>query len=542
MGPGELTPSELRSGELCSALPARATNAGRAPGATLLQVEDLSKAFGSTQALDNVSLTVLGGQVHGLVGENGSGKSTLVKILAGYHAPGPGGRIVVGDAVVTGGLAGVHSRQLGLRFVHQDLGIVPELSVTENLFVDRFAAERRLGLRWQREHAKAAALLASFGVEVDPRRPIGSLPAAERAMVAIVRAAEGLRTAPGSSERRGVLVLDEATASLPEAARRRLRAVVDEVVGLGHGVLFVSHLPDEVLAWADHVSVLRDGRVVADRPTAGMTEGDLIELIIGRRLQDRSELARQDVGRVGSALAVDNLRGREVMDFSFAVRAGEILGLTGLVGSGYDEVCQVLGGAMPARAGTLELEGRRWPLQAWSSRRAVEEGMGFVPQDRQRQASSPRLTVSENISLSLLGRHRGPLGLLRRRELRDEVTNLLSEYRVVPPDPELPLGSLSGGNQQKVVIAKAMAACPRVLVLLEPTQGVDVGARNDILAKLRDVARQGTPVVCGSTDASQLEEVCDRVLVLQRGKMAAELTGPEVNEDRIVEETYRSPA
>lgn len=509
----------------------------------LLQVDDLSKSFGNTQALDKVSLRVLGGRIHGLVGENGSGKSTLVKILAGYHAPDAGGRIVAGEVTILGGLAGVHSRQLGLRFVHQDLGIVPELTVTENLFVDRFAAESRFALRWQQEHANAATLLASFGVEVDPRRPIGSLPAAERAMVAIVRAAEGLRSAPDAPdarERRGVLVLDEATASLPEAARQKLRAVVDEVVGLGHGVLFVSHFPDEVLEWAEHVTVLRDGRVVADKPTSGMTEGDLIELIIGRRLQGRTEVPLSGAGETGSALAVGGLRGREVAELSFAMRAGEILGLTGLIGSGYDEVCQVLGGAVPARAGTLELGGRLWQLHGWTSRRAVQEGVGFVPQDRQRQASSPRLTVSENISLSILERHRGPLGLLRRGQLRAEVAGLLREYGVVPPNPELPLGTLSGGNQQKVVIAKAVAARPRVLVLLEPTQGVDVGARTDILAKIRDVARRGTPVVCGSTDASQLEEVCDRVLVLQRGKMVAELTGADVNEDRIVEETYRS--
>ena len=559
---------------------------GARSGAAVLELLEVSKAFGSTQALDRVSFQVMPGRVHGLVGQNGSGKSTVVKVLSGYHMPDPGSTVVVGGRVVTTALSGGRSRTLGLRFVHQDLGVIPELSVTENLYVDRFSTESQHLLRWRDEHARAAALLGAFGVDVDPRRRLGDLPAALQAMVVIVRAAGGLRTTAvartspsygspsvsahvagagtdgmGRSDGRpddggsagsaaqtsgvGVLVLDEATAFLPFAARAQLRAVVQEVVGLGHGVLFVSHFPEEVLDWADDVTVLRDGRVVADRPTAGMDEEQLVELIIGRKL----ELVSPTGGGSGHSgvedsqvLEVHGLRSKEIGELSFSVRRGEVLGITGLVGSGHDQACNVLGGAAHAEAGTLVLDGRRMSLSNMSPVLARRAGIAFVPHDRQRQGAAVSLTVAENISLAIMDRHRGHLDRIRHRQLRREVRQLLLEYGVQPPVPDADLRSLSGGNQQKVVIAKAMAQRPRVLALVEPTQGVDVGARADIIGKLRDVARSGTAVVCATTDASQLEQLCDRVLVLRRGVVGAELAGSTLIEDRIVEETYRSSA
>jgi ribose transport system ATP-binding protein len=556
--------------------------------AAVLELIEVSKAFGSTQALDRVSFQVVPGRVHGLVGQNGSGKSTVVKILSGYHTPDPGSIIVVRGRAVTRALSGGGSRALGLRFVHQDLGVIPELSVTENLYVDRFSTESQYVVRWRQEHARAAALLSSFGVDVDPSRRMGDLSAALQAMVVIVRAAEGLRTtamapkgtsdasrrtagadasgartdgvpcsndggfgdvgnsgSPAQTSGGGVLVLDEATASLPFAARTQLRAVVQEVVNKGHGVLFVSHFPEEVLDWADQVTVLRDGRVVADRPTAGMDEDELVELIIGRKLTVGSSTgggSGHDSAGDSQILEVTNLRTKEIRELSFSVRRGEVLGITGLVGSGHDQVCKVLGGVAHAETGTLVLDGRRMALPNMSPVLARRAGIAFVPQDRQRQGGAVSLTVAENISLAILDRHRGHLDRLRHRQLRREVRELLLEYGVQPPLPDADLRSLSGGNQQKVVIAKAMAQRPRVLALVEPTQGVDVGARADIIGKLQDVARSGTVVICATTDASQLEQLCDRVLVLRRGVVGAELSGSALTEDRIVEETYRGSA
>lgn len=507
----------------------------------LLAIEGLSKSFGSTQALDRVWLNVMPGRVHGLVGQNGSGKSTLVKVLSGYHAPDPGARIVIDGKEVTLDLGGGGSHALGMRFVHQDLGVVGELSVTENLLIDRFVGEPAAWLRWRALHADAAALLESFGVRVDPRRTMGELPAAVQAMVVIVRAAEGLRANRPEVGSRGVLVLDEATASLPVAARDQLQSVVRAVVALGHSVLFVSHFPDEVLEWADQVTVLRDGRVVADRATEDMSEASLVELIIGRPMEHYQESSAVSLSPGTSpSMVVTALGGHEVEDLSFEVRPGEVLGITGLVGSGFDEVTRILGGAGGARSGAMELDGRRWELTAFSPVTARKAGVSFVPHDRQRLGAAPALSVSENISLAILDGCTGVGGRLQHRRLRQEVRRLLEDYGVTPPNPNLPLGSLSGGNQQKVVIAKAMAGTPRVLVLDEPTQGVDVGARAEILKKLRDVARSGTAVLCATTDASQLEELCDRVIVLRRGRLTAELSGESINEDRIVEETYSS--
>jgi ribose transport system ATP-binding protein len=507
----------------------------------LLEVEGLSKSFGTTHALDRAWLRVMPGQVHGLVGQNGSGKSTLVKVLAGYHDPDPGARIVIDGKDATHALAGGGSQALGLRFVHQDLGLVGNLSVTENLFADRFVGEPKAWLRWRDEHAKASELLLSFGVRVDPRRTMSELPAAAQAMVAIVRAAARLRSDRPEPGSRGVLVLDEATASLPLAARDQLRSVVGAVVALGHGVLFVSHFPDEVLEWADQVTVLRDGVVVADRPNEGMTEDELVELIIGRPLEPHKPTASTAASDgTTPTVVVTGLHGHEVEELDFEVRPGEVLGVTGLVGSGFDEVTRILGGAGVDCRGELVVDGRRWDLAIFSPVTARRAGVSLVPHDRQRLGVAPVLTVAENISLAILDGYVGAAGHLRHRRMRQEIQRLLVDYGVRPPDPNLVLGSLSGGNQQKVLIAKAMAGAPRVLLLDEPTQGVDVGARTEILRKLRDVARAGTAVLCATTDASQLEELCDRVIVLRRGRLCAELTGEAINEDRIVAEIYSS--
>ena len=515
----------------------------KAPGTAtaLLEIQALSKSFGTTQALDQAWLRVMPGRVHGLVGQNGSGKSTLVKILAGYHDPEPGARIVIDGKDVTHSLGGGGSRAVGLRFVHQDLGLVGSLSVTENLFADRFVGEPKVWLRWRAEHAKASELLESFGVRVDPRRTVSELPAAIQAMVAIVRAAEGLRSGRPEAGSRGVLVLDEATASLPLAARDQLQSVVRAVVALGHAVLFVSHFPDEVLEWTDSITVLRDGKVVGEHATEGMTEDELVELIIGHPIERHAvEVSRTTRDASRASMVVTGLRGIELEDVSFEVRTGEVLGVTGLVGSGFDEVVRILGGAGVECGGTMELDGRKWDLASFSPVTARKAGVSLVPHDRQRLGVAPVLSVSENISLAILDRYSGAVGRIQHRRLHHEVQRLLADYGVQPPDPDLLLGSLSGGNQQKVLIAKAMAGAPRVLLLDEPTKGVDVGARTDILEKLRDVSLAGTAVVCATTDASQIEELCDRVLVLRRGRLSAELTGEAINEDRIVGETYSS--
>lgn len=522
------------------AAPGEGRSAGGGP---LLVVRGLSKSFGPTRALRRVDLAIAHGEVRGLVGENGSGKSTLVKVLAGYHVPDPGGEVLVGGDRLALPLTGAEARRAGLHFVHQDLGLIPALSVTENLYADRYSVGRSRSIRWRQEHARARASLARFGVEVDPATALSSLPMEQRVMVAIVRALEGIQGAEGEASRggrRGVLVLDEPTVSLPKAGRERLRAMVAEVVAAGHGVLFISHYPDEVLSWADRVTVLRDGSVVADRPTTELSERDLVELIIGRALDERALRAGlESTASTEGEIMLEGLDDGELRGVGLGIRSGEVLGVTGLLGSGFEELCQALAGARRPRRGVLRIGGRVHELRQHSPRAARAAGIAFVPQDRLREGGSAALSLEENLSLAILERHRGLLGRIRHRELEREVRGLLEEFNVRPPRPEAKLRELSGGNQQKVVMAKAMASHPKLLVLLEPTQGVDVGARGEILEKVRHVAMSGSAVVLGSTDAEQLAQVSDRVIVLRRGQVVAELTGADITKDRIVEEMYR---
>jgi len=520
----------------------------------LLEVSGLSKSFGATRALEDASLTIRPGEVRGLVGENGSGKSTLVKVLAGYHMPDPGATVVVGGAQLDFPLTGAKVRRAGLNFVHQDLGLIPALSVTENLFTDRYSLGRNRHISWRAEHAEAGRALDAFGVDVDPQARVSSLPMELRVMIAIVRAVSGVRATGAGS---GVLVLDEPTVSLPAGGRERLRGLVTQVVAAGHGALFISHYPDEVLSWADSVTVLRDGHVVADRLTSELDERSLVALIIGRELEatqfrasaDASASASADASADASAsggagptrgeVVVEDLSGGELAPLSLGFGFGEVVGVTGLLGSGFEEICYALAGARCPRSGVLRISGRSYDLRRHSPRAAMAAGVAYVPQDRLSEGGSASLTLAENISLPVLGRHTGHLGRLRHREVAAEVHGLLREFNVRPALPGALLRELSGGNQQRVMMAKAMASHPRVLVLLEPTQGVDVGARTEILAKLREIARHGSLVVLGSTDAEQLAQVCDRVVVLRRGEVVADLSGPAVSEERIEEEMYR---
>jgi len=528
------------------AAPGPSSGERRSDGEPLLEVRGLSKSFGPTRALCRVDLRIAPGEVRGLVGENGSGKSTLVKVLAGYHVPDPGGEVRIGGEHLEFPLTGARARRAGLHFVHQDLGLIPALSVTENLFADRYSVGRSRSIRWREEHARARASLERFGVEVDPTAPLSSLPMEQRVMVAIVRALEGIHGAGEDGDRsgrRGVLVLDEPTVSLPKAGRERLQAMVAEVVAAGHGVLFISHYPDEVLGWADRVTVLRDGSVVADRATSELAERDLVELIIGRALDERSRRLDADNAHAAEGeIRLAGLDDGELRGVSLGIRMGEVLGVTGLLGSGFEEICQALAGARRPRAGELHIETRVFPLHQFTPGAARQAGIAFVPQDRLREGGSAALSLEENLSLAIMDRFQGALGRIRHRELEREVRRLLEEFNVKPPRPEAKLRELSGGNQQKVVMAKAMALCPKLLVLLEPTQGVDVGARGEILDKVREIAGGGSAVVIGSTDAEQLAQVADRVVVLRRGQVVAELSGADITKDRIVEEMYRPVA
>jgi ribose transport system ATP-binding protein len=501
---------------------------GAIESASALAVANISKTFGATRALDRLSLELRRGEIHGLLGGNGSGKSTLIRILAGYHAPDPGAILEVQGTPVRLPLGPGEPRRLGLSFVHQDLGLIPSLSVAENFHLTRLATRRTARISWSRARHSAGAALERFAVEVNPRTRVEQLAPVDRALLAIVRA---LSETEDTGSAGVMLALDEPTVFLGTAESDRLFGVLRTIASRGVSVLFVSHELSEARKITDRVTVLRDGRAVATADTAELGAQQLVELIAGHQVPP---WRRRAAGRAESetVVRVRRLSGAVVSDLSFELRTGEIVGLTGLAGSGYEEPLYVLLGASPAGAGTLELPGRRFDLARLTPRDAVAARISLVPADRQRDAVGSSLSVGENLMLPQLGRYMRH-GRLRRRRLQADATALLRRFGVVPQNASRSLGELSGGNQQKAIIAKWLATDPRLVLLDEPSQGVDVAAREQILGAIASAAAGGACILVASTDHEQLAALCSRVLVLAHGHAVAELCAEEVTAERL---------
>jgi ribose transport system ATP-binding protein len=504
----------------------------------ILEARHFSKRFGGTLALDDVGLTVDGGTVHGLVGHNGSGKSTLIKILAGYHAPEPGAELSIDGTPVRLPLAPGRFRDLGMAFVHQDPGLIASLSVVENLRIGDLARRRLAPIMWRDEVRHCEALLAEFGMSCDPRAAVETLLPWQRPMLAIIRAVDETRALlRRTGQHRGLLVLDEPTSNLADSNVGQLFEVVRRVQTAGFGVLFVSHDLDEILAVTDHVTVLRDGRVAGSGATSGFSRADLVRLIVGHDIvPTEKELVET---RTDHLVAVEDLSGPGVRNVSLSVAPGEIVGCSGLIGSGFAEIGPMLIGAVPASKGVLRLAGHSIDLAAITPAGAIAAGISYVPGERLREGCIGELSVAENVGLPVLGRFfRG--GWLHRRALASHARAQITRLGVRPDDPALALEALSGGNQQKVLLAKWLQLEPRLLILQEPTQGVDVGAREQIFSIIREFAARGGGVLCLSGDHEQLAMLCPRVLIFRRGRVARELTGSDVTKERIAHECLGS--
>jgi ribose transport system ATP-binding protein len=512
--------------------PAPASNP---PSTVAVAVRNVSKTFGGTRALSDVSLELAPGEIHALVGQNGSGKSTLFKILAGYHEPDGEGTLEVRGRPVPLPIHPGDLSSLGFRFVHQDLGIAGSLSILENVRVGHFATGRVGRIRWREERAHVAKLLADFGVELPPDTPCERLSQAEKAIVAIVRA---LQFRPG--EQPTLLVLDEPTAYLPPPEISRLFTAVRKLRETGVAIVFSTHRLDEDRDLSDRVSVLRDGHLVGTYPTDETSEQGLIRAIIGKDLDNvYPETSPTEHGR--PMLAVRGLSGGPVEDVSFTLHAGEVLGVTGLVGMGHDEIPYLAFGGQPLRSGTIEIDGQAY--KSLTPREAIGQGVGLVPANRQRDSGIQSASLKENVTIPVLNGYfrRGTLD--HRREHRD-VTTMLDSVDVRPRGAqERALSTLSGGNQQKALLAKWLNVPGlRVLILHEPTQGVDIGARKAIFELLRKAADDGMAILLASAEYEDLAHLCNRVVVMRHGRAAAELAGSDLTEDRIVEHCYRSGA
>ncbi|MET0447206.1 MAG: sugar ABC transporter ATP-binding protein, partial [Aeromicrobium sp.] len=455
------------------------------------------------------------GELRALVGENGSGKSTLVKLLAGYHEADPGAEFLVGGRVVSPHQAGA-SDEAGLRFVHQDLALVDVLSTVENLGLGRgYGARSGRPVRWARLRDEARAAMLELGYDIDVERPVATLGASERTAVAVARAVSTHRSPPR------VLVLDEPTASLPGPEVERLFALVRRVTASGVAVLFVSHHLTEVFEIADSVTVLRGGDLVATRPVAGLTEEGLIKLMVGRAVP-RTEVVATAAVAAPTVLVAAELAGDSVLGLDLSVSAGEIVGIAGITGSGREAVAPLLFGAGPRTGvvsiGDEELPGGRPDL-------SIAAGMALIPAERARNAAIGGHDIGENISIARPGDF-VRRGVFRRGLEAREVAAWLHRLDVRPAQPRMLLSQLSGGNAQKVILARWLRLEPAVLVLDEPTQGVDVGAKEDIHQRLDEAAAGGCAVVICSTDSEELARLCSRVIVLVRGRASAELHAP----------------
>lgn len=512
---------------------------GRAADGDALAIQHLSKRFGGAVALDDVSLTVRRGEVHGLLGSNGSGKSTLIKILAGFHTPEPGAEIRLYGERLALPVSGSDAREKGLAFVHQHLGLIPSLSVAENFFMGSLSTGQNWAINWRALHREAAKIFRNFGLQLDPAAPVAALSAVQQALLAIVRAYEDIRIATKDhADRPGVLVLDEPTPFLPRAGVEQLFELVRQCTAQGASVIFVSHDVDEVREITDRATVLRDGHLIDTVVTASTSSEAFVERIIGRNMEIYSGAGKQAYAGP-STVSVEDLVAPGVGPVSFQIGGGEILGLTGLIGSGFDNIPALLYGAREGTRGRLSLEDRDLNLGRLSPELSMANGVAYLPADRLGEAGVGSLPVGDNVSMPVYETLRGKLGLTDRN-IQRHAGKLGGDAGVKPNIPAMPLAALSGGNAQKALMAKWLQTSPRLLLLDEPTQGVDVGARQQIWDALDRTAEAGTAILVGSTDYEQLAQLCHRVLIFSRGQIVAELTGGDLSKDSIAERCYRS--
>ena len=518
------------------------------PARAAIELRAISKSFGSNRALDGVDLRVGHGEVVGLVGQNGSGKSTLVKVLSGVHAPEPGGRLFVNGEEVPLPLTPGQASEIGLSFVYQNLALAAGLTVLENLTIgQRIGGGARAWrpINWNREHKRAAAALGRYQVALDLDRRTGDLAPVDQARLAIVRAAEDLlRYRTRSGYMNSVLILDEPTVFLPEEDVERLFEVIRAVVAEGAAVLFISHDLVAVRSITDKVVVLRDGKVVAEVPASEIHEDELVELIVGAHAPP-ARAAEGDMAEQGpaasaaraatgpAAVVVEHLSGGRLADLSFEIGAGEIVGVAGLIGSGAEDLPYQLFGARPDTSGTLRLGARALSLDRLSPQRSVRERIALVPADRQALGLSEQLTLWENIVMLVEDEHYRD-GVFRRGELVAIAREAITRFEIRPALPHADARTFSGGNQQKALLAKWLIARPDLLLLHEPTQGVDVGARRDIYRFVKAAAALNQMAVLWvTTDFGELAEVCDRVIVLIQGRPAGLLAAQELSDEAI---------
>ncbi|KOU12396.1 sugar ABC transporter ATP-binding protein [Streptomyces sp. NRRL F-2295] len=508
--------------------PPETAGPGTAVADPVLEARSVSKRFPGVVALDDVSFALRAGEVHALVGENGAGKSTLIKVLTGVYRSDEGEVRVSGEPVRFA--RPFEAQQAGISTIYQEVNLVPLMSVARNIFLGR-EPKNRLGLiDFSRMNRETTELLDGFGVRVDPKRPLHTLGIGTQQMVALARAV---------SVRARVVIMDEPTSSLEPREVETLFRVIENLRGQGIAVLYVSHRMDELYRVCDRVTVLRDGRHIHTGELAPLERMRLVSMMLGR---DMAEVRRDgltgfateghDAARTPVLTATGLDRRHQLHDISLELYAGEVLGLGGLLGSGRSETAKALTGALPLDGGEITVDGKRVGRPTPAA--AIRAGISMLPEDRKAEGIVPGLSVRENIVLAAMPRL-SRAGIVSRAQQDRIVENFMKRLRIKASGPEQKVGELSGGNQQKVLLARWLCLEPKVLLLDEPTRGIDVGAKAEVQSLIDELAREGLAVLLISSDIEELIEGADRIVVLRGGAVAGELSGDEVDESRLLE-------
>jgi rhamnose transport system ATP-binding protein len=495
--------------------PSGAERDGETP---ILSVGNVSKAFGAVQALEDVSIDLYGGEVHALVGENGAGKSTLVKIVGGVHQPDSGTLRVDGRDVILAGPAG--ARDAGIAIIFQEPTLFPDLSVAENVFIGRQPLHSGHRIDHRSMHTQTRALFKRLGVQLDPDRVARGLSIAEQQLVEIAKAL---------SFDSKVVVMDEPTAALSAREVARLFGVVQSLREHGAAVVFISHRLEEVFAICQRVTVLRDGRLVVSQAVAELTPGDLVRAMVGRDIATRTH---EEHDRAAAVLRVEHLTRAGIFeDISFEVHAGEVLALAGLVGAGRSEVARAVFGIDDYDSGTAHVGERA--LRRHSPTDAMAAGVAFVPEDRRQQGLVMDMSIAQNVALASLQRLKR-FGLIRGSVEQSFATDWATQLHLRYSRITNPATSLSGGNQQKVVLAKWLSRRPAVIIVDEPTRGIDVATKSEVHRILVDLARSGVAVLVISSELPEVLAVADRILVMREGRIVDELERRDATEEKII--------